>query len=308
MNSSAVNSSNKLIVILGPTASGKSAMSIEVAKAFKAPIISADARQIYKGLDIGTAKILPHEQAGIPHYFIDHITIHEPYSVGDYEREVLVLLEQLFQQHPYVILTGGTGLYIKAMCEGLAPIPKVDPQIRQGLERGYQQKGLVYLQEQLKEMDPIHFQQMDQQNPHRLMQAISVFLTTNKSLREWQELPHKPRFFSTIKIGLHQPRELLYQKINDRVDQMIDKGLLEEAEKFYVYKHLQALQTVGYQELFEFMDGNITLSNAVDLIKRNSRRYAKRQLTWWRKDDVIHWYLSYEVKPVIDFLYKMLPT
>ena len=273
-----------LILILGPTASGKTALSIELANHFKTEIISTDSRQFYKRMDIGTAKPNQEELAAAPHHFIDFLNPEDYYSAGDFERDAIQLCDKLFKNHDIVIATGGSGLFVKALTDGLDEMPKADLELRKELEDGYQKNGIGYLQERLLKINPIKFAEIDQQNPQRLMRAIemSVQGVELKSTK-------KSRPFTCIKIGLEWDREILYNRINLRVDQMIHAGLVQEAKELYPFKHLNSLQTVGYQELFEYFDGNCSLEFAIDKIKQHSRNYAKRQLTWFKRDHEIIW-------------------
>ncbi len=282
-----------LILILGPTASGKTALSIELAKYFNTEILSTDSRQFYKGMDIGTAKPNKEELSAAPHHFIDFLNPEEYYSAGDYERDALQLCEKLFAKHPILIATGGSGLFVKALTEGLDDMPPADLNLRKELDENYQLNGIEYLQDRLFKINPKKYQEIDIQNPQRLMRAIEmslqgVVLTSTK----------KQRPFTCIKIGLDWDRELLYNRINLRVDQMMQLGLEQEAKSFHHLQHLNSLQTVGYQELFEYFDGRCTLAHAIDKIKQHSRNYAKRQLTWFKKDNEIIWKKPSEIADI----------
>lgn len=274
----------KLLVIGGATATGKTALAIRLARHFGTEILSADSRQLYREMSIGTAKPTEEELAAAPHHFIHHISIEEPYSVGDYEREALALLEKLFQEHEVVILCGGSGLYIKAVCEGLDVFPEVPPEVRQEVESWYAAEGIGPLQEELRKVDPEYYEEVDRQNPHRLIRALALHRASGKRMSELRQGQAKARFYQPHYFQLTMEREELYERINRRVDRMLEAGLVEEARALYPRKHLPALQTVGYQELFDYFDGKHDLEEAVRLIKRNSRRYAKRQLTWFRRD------------------------
>lgn len=273
-----------LIVISGPTASGKTSFAIQLAQHFKTEIISADSRQFYQEMNIGTAKPSKVELSVAPHHFIGHLEINQTYSVGDFERDALALLNQLFVKHQVVILTGGSGLYIKALCEGMDHFPEVPDSIKKAIEKLYKEKGINALQEELAQSDPIYYQQVDLQNPHRLIRALSICRATTRPFSEFHNQTKPERAFTPIYLQLHWSRTKLYDRINARVDKMMQDGLLEEARQLFPLKHLNALQTVGYQELFEYIDGNHSLEEAIELIKRNSRRYAKRQLTWSRRN------------------------
>lgn len=274
-----------LLVIGGPTASGKTAVAIELARYYNTEIISADSRQFFKEMTIGTAKPSPEERAMAVHHFVDHISIEEPFSVGDFERDALACLERLFQEKKVVILAGGSGLYIRALCEGLDQFPDIDPEIRTQLNLDFETKGLAFLQQELQACDPDYFAVVDTNNPKRLIRALEVYRGSGQSYSSFRKGNQVKRPFQPIYIQLEWERALLYERINKRVDLMLAAGLLEEAQSLYPSKHLNALQTVGYQELFDYFDKKTSLEEAIELIKRNSRRYAKRQLTWLRKND-----------------------
>lgn len=285
-----------LICILGPTAIGKTSLSIDLAKAFDTQIISCDSRQFYKEMKIGTAVPSDKELAQAQHHFIQHLSIFEDYSVGDYERDALNQINQIFRSKNILCLTGGSGLYQKAVLEGLDHFPKVDKTIRKKLNTTFENEGINPLQDQLKRLDPEYFKTVDTQNPHRLIRALEIcigtskpyssFINTNKTLS---------RNFKALKIGLRADRKIIYERIEQRVDQMFENGLLEEAKKLHQYKELNALQTVGYKELFAYFEDKISLEKAKSEIKKNTRRYAKRQLTWYRKQDDIKWF-DYDVE------------
>jgi tRNA dimethylallyltransferase len=270
-----------LIIIAGPTAVGKTTLSIELAKHYSCPIISADSRQFYKELSIGTAKPTVEEMQGITHYFIDNISIHETYNVGQYERDAIELIESLFQEHETLILVGGSGLYINAILNGVDEFEEIPTEIREQLIKEYNEKGLTYLQEELKKRDEEYYNQVDLNNPQRIMRALEVCIHTKKPYSSFRKKEKKERSFNTINLLINTEREVLYQRINKRVDVMMNQGLLEEVKSLYPNKHLNALNTLGYKELFDFMDDKITFEEAVNLIKQNSRRYAKRQITWF---------------------------
>ena len=272
-----------LIIIAGPTAVGKTSVSIELAQKLKCEIISADSRQIYKEMSIGTAKPSHEEMKEIRHHFINHISIHENYTVGDFEREVIELLDMYFIKNDFIIMCGGTGLYIDAVCNGMDDLVKVDQTIRSKIDANYNQFGLNWLQEQVKIHDPEFFNTVDQKNPARLKRALEVIETSGKKFSSQRTAIIKKRNFIPIKILLYDNRELLYERINNRVDIMIKNGLIEEARNLFIYRSLNALNTVGYKELFNYFNGKLNLIEATDEIKRNSRRYAKRQLTWFNK-------------------------
>ena len=270
-----------LIIIAGPTAVGKTAFSIELAKFYKCPIISADSRQFYKEMSIGTAKPTTEEMQDVPHYFIDNISIHDTYNVGQFEREAIECIETLFKDHEQLILVGGSGLYINAILNGVDEFEEIPSHIREQLIKDYEEKGLTYLQEELKQKDEVYYNQVDLNNPQRIIRALEVCIHNDKPYSSFRTKEKKQRPFDTINILINTEREALYARINKRVDIMIQNGLLEEVKFLYPYKHLNALNTVGYKELFDFIDNKCTLEEAVNLIKQNSRRYAKRQLTWF---------------------------
>ncbi len=270
-----------LIIIAGPTAVGKTALSIELAKFYNCPIISADSRQFYKEMSIGTAKPTKEEMQDVPHYFIDNISIHDTYNVGQFERDAIDCIENLFKEHEQIILVGGSGLYINAILNGVDEFEEIPSQIREQLIKNFEEKGLIYLQEELKQLDEVYYHQVDLNNPQRIMRALEVCIHNNKPYSSFRTKEKKQRPFDTINILINTERETLYARINKRVDVMMQNGLLEEVKSLYPYKHLNALNTVGYKELFDFMDGKYTLEDAINLIKQNSRRYAKRQLTWF---------------------------
>lgn len=270
-----------LIIIAGPTAVGKTALSIELSKHYSCPIISADSRQFYKEMSIGTAKPSVEEMQGITHYFIDNISIHDTYNVGQYERDAIECIEHLFKEHDTLLLVGGSGLYINAVINGVDEFEEIPAEIREQLIKDFEEKGLSFLQEELKSKDEVYYNQVDLNNPQRMIRALEVCIHIKKPYSSFRKKQKKERSFNTINLLINTERELLYQRINKRVDVMIHQGLLEEVKSLYPNKHLNALNTVGYKELFDFMDDKITFEEAVNLIKQNSRRYAKRQLTWF---------------------------
>jgi tRNA dimethylallyltransferase len=284
-----------LILILGPTAVGKTALSVELAKYFGAEIVSADARQFYKELEIGTAKPSAEELASVPHHLINSHSFKEVVDAGSFERLALDILSELFKKHATVIAVGGSGLYVQALCEGLDPVDLRDDDLRASLA----QESIEHLQEKLKALDPDYYAEVDLQNPQRLMRALEIITLTGKKYSELRTGNKKARDFNIIKIGLNDDRELLYQRINSRVDDMLKKGLEEEAKTLYPFKNEYALQTVGYSEWFDYFDGKHSRDTAIELIKRNTRRYAKRQLTWFRRDPEITWFHYKELESII---------
>jgi tRNA dimethylallyltransferase len=281
-----------LIVITGPTAVGKTAVAIELAKQLEAEIISADSRQFYREMNIGTAKPTAEELIQAKHHFINSHSITENFSVGDFEKQGLALLDNIFHVHNTAILVGGSGLYIKAICEGFDDLPSATSQIRDKLNLELTNKGIAYLQEKLKVADPAYYAQVDLNNPQRVIRALEVVETTGKPFSSYRKAKINQRPFQAIKIGLTLPREILYQRINQRVDDMVENGLVEEARSLLPYRHLNALNTVGYSELFDYFDGKNDLDTAIALIKQNTRRFAKRQLTWFRKDKEVKWIMA----------------
>ena len=279
-----------LIVIAGPTAIGKTAAAIKLAQHYKTVILSADSRQFYREMSIGTAKPTPQELAAAKHYFIDSISINETFTAGDYEKQCLELLDELFKTHEFVILVGGSGLFIKAITEGFDEFPDVKPGVRDLLNNELTDKGLNYLQGKLKVADPDYYSQVDLSNPQRVIRALEVYESTGQPYSSFRKAGVNKRPFNIIKLGLDLPRELLYQRINTRVDHMVAEGLIEEVRLLIPYKHLNALNTVGYSELFNYFEGETNLETAINLIKQNTRRFAKRQLTWFKKDQEIKWF------------------
>ncbi|HOX83095.1 MAG TPA: tRNA (adenosine(37)-N6)-dimethylallyltransferase MiaA [Chryseolinea sp.] len=295
----------KLIVVVGPTAVGKTAVSIKLAQHFKTEIISADSRQIFRELTIGTAKPNEEELAAVKHHFINSHSITERYDAAQYGRDALELIHQLFEKYDYLILCGGSGLYVKAILEGFDNIPEIAEEIREELNQHYEKEGIAWLQEKMRALDPEHFETIDQQNPHRLIRALEVKIGTGLSISTFRKKAKLQHSFSIVKIGLELPREVLNKRIDDRMDQMIRDGLFDEAKNVFSYKDQQALQTVGYQEIFDFMEGRYDRDEAIRLLKRNSRRYAKRQITWFKRDDEIVWMNPFDVEGIIESLSRI---
>lgn len=282
--------SKYLITIVGPTAIGKTALAIQIAQHYKTEILSGDSRQFYKEMSIGTAVPSSEELQTAPHHFIQHLSIEDSYSIGHYERDAIQLLEHVFKQHQFVVLVGGSGLYIDAVLEGLDTFPPVKAGIRESLTTLYHKEGVGALQQLLKEKDPVYYARVDLNNHQRMIRALEVCLSTDSPFSSFQKKTKATRDFEVIKIGIHADRSLLYDRINKRVDQMINAGLVEEARNLLSRKHLNALQTVGYRELFMHFEDQYTLDEAIDKIKINTRRFAKRQLTWYRRDTHIEWF------------------
>ena len=285
-----MSSSKYLISIAGPTAIGKTAAAIELANYYHTEIISADSRQFYREMSIGTAKPSPQELAAAPHHFIGSHSITDDINVGNFEQEGLALLDELFAKHNVVIMAGGSGLYIKAITEGFDNLPEVDPAIRENLNKIFAEQGITALQQKLILADPAYYNLVDLQNPQRLIRALEVFESTGKPYSSYRKGSYQQRPFNIIKLGLDMPREELYERINKRVDIMIESGLLDEVTQLLPYRHLNALHTVGYSEIFDYVDGKTDLPTAISMIKQNTRRFAKRQLTWFRKDKDTHWF------------------
>lgn len=279
-----------LLTIVGPTAIGKTRMAIALATHFGTEILSCDSRQFFKELRIGTAVPSAEELMAAPHHFIQHKSIFEAYSVGDFERDAIALLDKLFKKHDVVVMVGGSGLYAKAIIDGLDDFPEVDEVIRQELNEAYVQKGIEYLQELLKTLDEVQYNQMDVQNPQRLIRALEVCRVSGKPYSSFLQRKEKQRDFTSVQIGLTADRTEVYERINKRVDMMLEEGLLIEAQDMMPYKHLNALQTVGYKELFSFFEGECSFEVAIEAIKMNTRRFAKRQFTWFQKDKRIKWF------------------
>jgi tRNA dimethylallyltransferase len=297
-----------LVVIVGPTAVGKTDLSLNLAKFFNTEIISADSRQFFRETEIATAKPTLAEREEVPYHFVDSLSIQETYDVGKFENDVLTLLEELFQSRDVVVMTGGSGLYVQAVCEGVDEMPQIDPDIRIQLNKLYEEQGIETLRELLREADPEYYQTVDIQNPQRLIRALEVIKVTGLPFSSFRVKKAKERFFNTIKIGLTRPRELLYSRIDARMDQMIENGLFEEAGKLYDFRELNALQTVGYTEIFGYLEGQYDKDEAIRLLKRNSRRYAKRQMTWFRKDSEIRWFSPDDDAEILAYINSRLST
>ena len=281
---------NYLITVVGATAIGKTALSIQLAKHFNSEIISSDSRQFYKEMKIGTAVPTDAELQAATHHFIQNRSIFDTYSVGQFEKDALQKLDTLFLKNNIVIMVGGSGLYTNAVINGLDYFPEVTPDIRTQLNQKLENNGILNLQNQLKELDPESYASIEIENPHRLIRALEICIGTGKKYSEFKNKPKATRNFTPIKIGLLADRTIMYNRINQRVDSMMQQGLLDEAKKLHPYKNLNALQTVGYKELFDYLDGKYTLEFAIEEIKKNTRRFAKRQVTWNKKDTSIHWF------------------
>lgn len=278
-----------LICISGPTAVGKTAAAIELALHYRTEIISSDSRQFYKEMSIGTAKPSEEELQMVPHHFVGHIPVTQTYSAGDFERDVLKKLDELFVSHDVVIMVGGSGLYSKAVYEGLHTLPGADEDLRAELNQLYRDEGLEALQNRLRQTDEAAYEMAEIQNPQRVMRAIEISLAKQKGF-DMDATPPDPRNFNTIHLVLNLPRAILYDRINKRVDAMMQKGLIDEVKSLTAYRNEYALRTVGYKEIFDYLDGKLTLEKAVDLIKQHTRNFAKRQLTWFKKEEPDHWF------------------
>ena len=291
-----------LVVVVGPTGSGKSALAEKLATHLCAPLISTDSRQVFRGMPIGTAQPTREELAAAKHYFIADREVEDDFNCGKYETEALALLERLFTENDYVVAVGGSGLYVQALCEGMDDLPDADPAIRENLKQRLEREGLESLVAELRTLDPAYAEEVDLCNPARVMRALEVCLTTGRPYSEQRKGVTAERPFNIIKIGTDMPRDVLYDRINRRVDMMVDEGLEVEARTMYPKRHLNALQTVGYRELFEYFDGNCSFEEAVDLVKRNSRRYAKRQLTWFRRDAQTAWFNPSDLDAILEYI------
>ena len=280
----------ELIVITGPTAVGKTELCLSIAQEMGIPIINADSRQLFRELKIGTASPTPEQLQIVKHYFVGTLSIDDYYSASIYEQEVMILLDKLFQENDYALLSGGSMMYIDAVCNGIDDIPTIDDNTRIEMKRRLEEEGLEALVEELKRLDPEHYKIVDRQNPRRVIHALEICHMTGKTYTSFRKAEKKQRPFNIIKIGLNRKREELYQRINLRVDKMMNEGLEEEARRMYKYKGVNALNTVGYKELFDYFEGRWPLEEAVERIKGNTRRYARKQLTWFKRDEEMHWF------------------
>ena len=295
-----------VIVIVGPTAVGKTSLAINLAKNYNTKIVSADSRQCFKEITIGVAKPTANELQEVQHFFINSHSIHETVNAGVYEKYALEKLETIFKEKDIAIVVGGTGLYVKALCDGLDSIPNIDKNIQEEIIKNYELNGIQWLQQQVQQHDDVFWKQGEQQNPQRLMRALAVKLSTNKSIISFQKNTISERTFNIIKIGLSIDKTILQQNIDARVDEMIKNGLLQEVEQLQEFKELNALQTVGYKEIFEYFEGKHSLQKAVELIKIHTRQYAKRQLTWFKRDESIEWFSKVLPEDIIETINKKL--
>ncbi len=282
--------SKTLVVVVGATATGKTDLSIGLARRFGAPILSCDSRQMYREMPIGTAAPSVEEQDGTPHYFIASRSVTEPYTSGRFELDALALLDELFKKHDVVVMVGGSGLYVDAVCRGIDAVPATNPVLRQQVMERLENEGLDALYAELEQLDPEYAAAVDRSNPQRVMRALEVCLETGKTYTELRSGQAKERPFQIIKIGITMPREALYARIDRRVDAMVAAGLEAEARQLFPLREMNALQTVGYREFFDYFNGKVSREEAIELIKRNSRRYAKRQITWFARDPEIAWF------------------
>lgn len=297
-----INSEKYLVVIAGPTAVGKTDVAINLAKEWNTEIISADSRQFYNEMSIGTAKPDPKQLSEVKHHFVGQLSVHDYFNVSKFESEALELLKTLFQKHNLVFLVGGSGLYIDAVCRGIDDFPDPEPEYRNYLKGIYKDDGIAKLQEMLLDQDPEYFDTVDINNPNRLLRALEVCHSTGKKFSDQRLNNSKQRDFQIVKIGLNLPRPELFSRIELRVDQMIEKGLVEEVKSLVSYRHLNALNTVGYKELFEYLDSEITLDQAIINIKTSTRRYAKRQLTWFNRTDEYKWFEPSQLNEIANYL------
>jgi len=293
-----------LIVITGPTAVGKTALCLDIAQHFDIPIINADSRQIYKELIIGTARPNDEQMRTVKHYFVGSLDIGDYYSASIFEQQVLNLLNEHFVHCNLALLSGGSMMYIDAVCDGIDDIPTIDEKTRELMKRRLNEEGLESLCKELQRLDPDYYEIVDRQNPRRVVHALEICIMTGNTYSSYRKKNKKIRPFNIIKIGLNRPREELYQRINQRVDNMMKDGLLDEALKLYNKRNMNALNTVGYKELFDYIGGNLTLDEAVERIKGNTRRYARKQLTWFKKDEHIHWFHPDQKEEIIRFIYQ----
>ena len=297
-----MSSAKTLIVITGPTAVGKTALCLDIAQHFGIPVINADSRQIYKELKIGTASPTIEQMRRVPHYFVGSLSLHDYYSASLFEQQVLEILQREFKHSDYALLTGGSMMYIDAVCNGIDDIPTVDDATREALKARLSSEGLEPLVEELRRLDPEYYEIVDKQNPRRVVHGLEICLMTGKTYTSFRKREKKERPFRIVKIGLNRDREELYNRINQRVDQMMTDGLLDEAQRLYPMRHMNALNTVGYKEMFAYIDGTWTLEEAVERIKGNTRRYARKQLTWYKKDEQIRWFHPDEIEQIYSYI------
>lgn len=293
---------NFLIILLGPTGVGKTELSLRIAEHFGSPIISSDSRQLYKDLPIGTAAPTAEQMARVQHYLVGTLSLTDYYSASNFEEDVITLLGKLHQTHPAVVMTGGSMMYIDAVTKGIDDIPTVTPEIRSTIYKQYETEGLAPILEELKKADPIHYEEVDRSNYKRVIHAVEICRMTGKPYSSFRTNTKKERPFRIIQVGLNRDRDELYERINRRVDQMMADGFLEEARRVFPYRNLNSLNTVGYKELFNYLDGTWTLDFAIEKIKRNSRVYARKQMTWFKRDTEIKWFHPNEEKAILAYL------
>ena len=297
---------NNLVVLLGPTGVGKTELSLRIAERLDAPIISADSRQLFRDLPIGTAAPTKEQRERVAHYMVGTLSLDDYYSASQFEQDVMALLGELYRSRRTVVMTGGSMMYIDAVCDGIDDIPTVTPDIREAVYKQFEAEGLAPLLAELREKDPIHYEAVDRQNHKRVLHAVEICRLTGQPYSSFRTRTKKERPFRVVNIGLNREREELYDRVNRRVDQMMADGLLEEARRVYPYRHLNSLNTVGYKELFKYIDGEWTLDMAVEKIKRNSRVYARKQMTWFKKDPAIAWFHPDQEADIMEFLRKQI--
>lgn len=288
-----------LIVIVGPTGVGKTATAVHIAQKFNTQVISADSRQFFIEMQTGTARPTEEELQGIPHHLLGHLSIHQPYDAAQFEKDALEILDIIFKTNDYAIVVGGSGLYISALCQGFDAMPHIPPTIRDTINQAHLERGLIWLQQQVQKHDPAYYAQVDTKNPQRLIRALEVCLGTGQPYSSFRAAQKKPRPFNIIKIGLELPRAQLYSRLDQRMLQMLDNGLEQEAAALYPHKHINALQTLGYKEVFDHMDGLYDRQEMIRLLQQNNRRYAKRQLTWFKRDDSITWFAPTQLSEML---------
>lgn len=294
--------SKTLVIITGPTAVGKTETSIKIAQQLRTEIITADARQFYRELKIGTAAPTPNELAAVKHHLAGHISIYDYYNASMFENQALNLTDDLFSKNDYVLVSGGSGLYLDALCYGIDELPDIDPKIRQKTKQLYEKQGLEGLRTFLRLNDPEYYAEVDIANPNRMMRGIEIFLATGKKFSSMRKKTPVQRSFQIKRVILNRPRKELFERINLRTGKMVEQGIIEEAIRFFPQKHLNALNTVGYKELFQWLENRTSLNDALEKIRTNTRRYAKRQLTWFKKYDDAQWFLPSETKAILDFI------
>lgn len=297
---------NKLIVLIGPTGVGKTELSLSLAEFLHTPVINADSRQLYKDLTIGTAAPTADQLKRVKHYFVGTLSLTDYYSAAQFESDVISLLDQLYQTHPFALMSGGSMMYIDAVCNGIDDIPTVDQETREMIMERYQQEGLTPLSNELRLLDPDYYAIVDQKNPKRILHALEICYMTGKPYSSFRTNKKKERSFDIIKIGLRRDREELYERINKRVDKMIQNGLIDEVKSVMSYRYTNALNTVGYKEIFQYLDGNWSLEQAIEKIKQNTRIYSRKQMTWYKKDTEIHWFHPDNDKEIKKFLELVL--